>query len=100
MAVQPGTFDAVRQQRFDHRVDFIAGDHEIAGDRSLATARWLEVDRIRRAHRGWPRHATLGNRIAPWHVELIDAAIDRAFGADDLIELCRIEIDCRRGRWR
>jgi len=100
MTVQRCNLDAVRPQRFDHWVDFIAGDHEIAGDRSLATARWLEIDRVGRAHRGWHRHAILGNRIAPWHVELIDAAIDRAFGADDLVELRRVEVDCRRGRWR
>src|SRR5206468_10100778 len=64
--------DAVRSQRLDHGVDLIAGDDKVAGNSCLTSASRLEVDRIRRAHRGWHRHPALRNRIAPRHVELVN----------------------------
>ena len=86
-------------QRLDHRIDLVAGQHEVAGDGGLAAAGRLEVDRGRDAHRAGRRdlHPVLGDRVAARHAELIDAAIGLPFDADDLVELGGVEIDRGRG---
>src|SRR6516225_2191932 len=44
VAVNRRDLDAIRPQCLDHRVDLIGGEHEVAGDRSLAATGWLEPD--------------------------------------------------------
>jgi len=64
----------------------------------MTAAGRLETDRSRHAQRAdWRQHhAAFGDRVAPRHGELIDAAIGLAFDANDLVELRSVEIDCRR----
>src|SRR5947209_6324217 len=77
VAVNRRDLDAVRTQGLDDRVDLVGGEHEIAGDRSLAAAGWLEADPGRQAQRGgWcERHALFGDLIAPGYAKLVDAAV-------------------------
>ena len=44
VAVHRGHLDAVLPQRLDHRVDLLAGEHEVPGDGGLAAAGRLEAD--------------------------------------------------------
>jgi hypothetical protein len=44
-------FDPVLAQCLQHRVHLLGDQHEVAGDRRLAAARWLKIDCIGRAHR-------------------------------------------------
>src|SRR5689334_11007148 len=101
-------FDASRPQLLDHRIDLLAGQDEVAGDRSFSTSRRLEVDSGRDA--SWTRrrqlHTTFTDGIASWDAKCVDAAIVCALCADDLIELTCIEVDRgrlgrrrRRGHW-
>src|SRR5262249_57680851 len=93
--------DAVRAQRRDDGVHFVAGEHEIAGDRGLAIAGRLKADRRREPQwsDGSHCHSVVGDRIAAWHAELIDAAIGLSFDADDLIELRGVGVYGGRGSW-
>src|SRR3989440_10418752 len=72
-------------------------------EKSFRAASRLEVDGSRDTHRPGRRdlHSAFGDRIAPWHTELIHAAIRATFHADDLVELRGIEIDRSRSTgWR
>ena len=44
VAVQRGDLDAVLPQRLEHRIDLLAQEHEVAGDRRLAVTGRLERD--------------------------------------------------------
>src|ERR1043165_6817248 len=89
VAVDRRPLDAVLAQHLDHRIDFLAGQHEVAGDRRLAAAGRLEIDCRRNAGRTGRGElgAAFSDRIAPRDAELIDAAVGRTLRADDLIEL-------------
>src|SRR5713101_4068549 len=99
VAVDRGHIDPVRPQRRYDRVYFVARKHEIAGNSGLATASRLEVDRRGYAHRSHRSnlHSAFIDRIAPRHIKLVDAAVGLPFASDELIKLCRVEIN--RG-WR
>src|SRR3954452_13075112 len=87
VTMQGGHFDAVRPQRHDHRIDLVAGQHEVAGDGRLAVSGRLEIDGDCDAHRGdgGQQHAVFGYRVAPLHVELVDASVGLALDTDDLV---------------
>src|SRR5580704_17678802 len=51
VAVKRRHLDAVRAQGLDHRIDFLAGQHEIAGYRGLATTGRLKAYGGRNAER-------------------------------------------------
>ena len=51
VAVDRRDIDAIGAQRPDHRIDFVARQYEVAGDRRLAAAGRLEVDGLRHPHR-------------------------------------------------
>src|SRR5438105_5509686 len=93
MSLERRNLDGISPKRFDHGLDLVAYDHEVASNGSLTSASRLKVDRVRRAHCRRHRHAAFGDWIAPWHVELVDTTVDRAFGADDLVELRRVEVN-------
>src|SRR5262249_26910022 len=101
VAVDRRHLDSVRAQRLDHRIDFFCDQHEIAGDGSLAAAGGLKADRRGHAHGpgGGHLHPVLAARIAAWYAKLITPAVRLPFGADDLIQLGRIEIDRRLRGW-
>src|ERR1700674_1343711 len=48
---------------FSHRVHLLGDEHEIPGNRGLATAGRLEVDRVRRAHRRGDIHPAILDRF-------------------------------------
>jgi hypothetical protein len=60
--VQGRNLDAIVAQNTQHRIDFIGGQDEIPGDRGLAAARRLEVDRFGRAHGVWHGQAGIAHR--------------------------------------
>src|SRR5713101_8731387 len=95
VAVDRRHVDAVRPQRLDHWIHFIAGKNKISGDGCLAVTGRLETDSIRHAQRSDRTylHSILGHRIAARHPKLIDAAVRLPLDANDLIELRRVEID-------
>src|SRR3974390_242197 len=94
VAVHGGDLDAVGLQRVDDWVYFAADQHEISRDRRLSVASRLKVDSRRDAE--WPRrielHSLLGDLVAPLHGDLVDASRGLSFGADDLVDLPRVEI--------
>src|SRR3954452_3714929 len=47
VAVDRRHLDAIGAQLLDHRIDLLASEHEVAGDRRLAAAGRLEIDRGR-----------------------------------------------------
>ena len=83
-------------QRLHDRVHLLGGQHEIAGDRRLAAAGRLKIDRVRRAHAAGIIHAAFPDRLGARNAELIDAAVVRALGAERLVDRGGIEIDRRR----
>src|SRR4051812_30910089 len=98
MAVNGGDVDAIRSQCPDHWIHLVAGENEISGDSCLAATGGLKADGYRHAHRpdGTELHTVFRHWIAARHGELIDAAVCLSFDADDLIELCGVEIAGRR----
>jgi len=91
--------DAVRPKCHDHRIDLVTGQNEISSIGSLSTPCRLEADPCRNTQRSGRAqvHACLLDRIASRQAELVHAAIVFTFDADDMIELCSVEID---GWWR
>src|SRR5713226_5007505 len=105
VAVDRRHVDAVRPQRLDHWIHFIAGKNKISGDGCLAVTVRLETDSIRHAHRSHRRnlHSALHDRVAAWDPKLVNATVRLALDADDLIKLRRVEIDSgwrSVGGWR
>src|SRR5262245_11110834 len=108
MGVYGRYLDAAFAQSADHRVHLLGRDHEVAGDRCLAATGRLEVDYGSCSHGGWNRRAALGDRVLPWHRELVDAAIDLSLHTDGLVQGQRVEVDLcglrrrrrRRSEWR
>src|SRR5262245_13987291 len=97
-----GHLNAVCPKRPDQRIYFIAGDQKVSGDRGVAAAGRLEVDRV--GHAGWPGRCEgrthLRDRVAPWYRKLVDPAVGLSLYSDDLVEHCRVEIDCGWRVWR
>src|SRR6202051_3490324 len=81
MTVQGGHFNAVITQRLQHRVDFLAEQHEVTCDGGLAAAGGLEVNCNCRTHRRWNRHAVFGNGFGTGDAELIPPTVDAALGS-------------------
>src|SRR6516164_8559776 len=98
VAVDCRHLDAVCPQRADQRVDFIAGNQEIAGDCGLATAGRLKVDSVGHPGRTGRNECGphLADRVAARHPELVDATVGLALHPHDRVERCRVEIDRRR----
>src|SRR5262245_60613154 len=86
MAVNGGHVDAALAQSADDRIHLLGGDREVAGDRRLAVFRRLKVDHRAGSHSWWNWCAALGDRVLPWHRELVDTAIDLSLHADGLIQ--------------
>ena len=90
--------DAVFAQNTQHRIDFIGGQDKISGDRGLAVARRLEVDRLGRTHGLRHGHAGIVHRSGAFQAHLINAAIHLAFGAKRTVDQRRVEFNRRRRR--
>src|SRR6267142_6124301 len=90
-------FDAIRPQRRDHGIHFVTGKNEVSGNRRLTATSRLEIDRDRHPHRSHRSnlHSAFQDRIAPRHIELVDATVRLALAADELVELRCVEVD----RW-
>src|SRR5206468_5989283 len=97
VAMKRGHLDAVGPQGIDHWIDLVSSEDEVTGDRCLAATGGLEVDGLRDPHRTDRRefHAAFADGIAARHSELVDAAIVLTLDANDLVELRRVEVDCR-----
>src|SRR5258708_39374214 len=95
VAVDRRDIDAIRPQRLDHGIYFVASQNKITGDSGLAATGRLEVDGNSHAHRSHRSnlHSVFRNRIAPRHIELIDPAVGLSFDADKLVELRGIKVD-------
>src|SRR6476659_2862626 len=104
MAVDRRYLDAIFAQSADEGIHLVGCDHEVAGDRRLAASGWLKVDHRGDSHGGWNRRAVRGDRVLPWHRELVDATVDLPLSADGLVHGKRVEVDLcrlrRRRRWR
>src|ERR1700730_16377468 len=87
--------DAILPQRLDHGIHFVTGQNKISCYGGLtATGRLGNYgsDKSHRPDRS-DFHSAFHDWIAARHGQLIDAAVGLALGANDLIELSRIEID-------
>src|SRR5207249_12142264 len=80
-------------ESIDPRLDFTREQHEVAGDRCLASACGLEVNRLRNSHRRWNLHFIVHDLVSAWNGELIDPAVYFSTLAHDLIYLLRINSD-------
>ena len=98
VTVDRSHLNVVLSQLSYQRIHFVVCHEKVARDRGLAAACRLEADRIRASHRRDDRHAIFGSRLLARHGELIHATIWLPLEADDLIELCGIEINGGRGR--
>src|SRR5262245_1778635 len=108
MAVYGRYLDVVIAQGADDRIHLVGRDNEVASDRRLAASGRLKVDHRGDSHGGWNWRARLGDRVLPWHRELVDAAIDLSLHADGLVQGQRVKVDLcrlrrrrrRRTKWR
>jgi hypothetical protein len=84
VAVDRRHLDAIWPQHPDQRIHLLAGHQKVARDRGLAPAGRLKVDGVRCPHGadGRDLHAALGDRIAPRHAKLIDAAVGLSLHPD------------------
>ena len=100
MTVQRRDDDAVVAQRPDHGIDLTPDQHEIAGDRRLASTRRLEVDRRRQAH-GWrdvdPVH---GDPLRPRHAHLVHATVHLPVVAEGSPDLRGVDTEASGRRRR
>ena len=102
MAVDGRHLDAVRTQRLDDRIYFVAGQDEVTGDRCLVATGWLEVDpggHPHRTRRG-DRHSVHRDVVAAGDADLIDASVGMTLRADNLVDLGHVKVKgggCGRG---
>ena len=90
MAVNGGHLDAVFAQSADQGVHLLSRDHEVASDRRLAATGRLKVDHSAGSHSGWNWRAALGDRVLPWHRELVDAPVDLSLHANGVVQSDRV----------
>src|SRR5260221_12822096 len=100
VTVQCRHLDTVIVQGADHRVHFVAAQHEVAGDRRLAASGWLEVDRGGDTHRGRNLMPHRFDLLTTRNTHLVDDTVQLAGDAKCLRDAHRVEINgrCRRGR--
>src|SRR5689334_25413056 len=96
MIVDRRNLDPMVAQRLQDRVYFLRDQHKIAGDRRLATAGRLKIDRISRTHRRRNIHIAVFDRFRARDAELINTAAVRALGTErGYLELGRVTGDPR-----
>ena len=94
MAVDGRHLDAVRTQRLDDGIYFVAGQDEVTGDRCLVATGWLEVDARGHPHRTrrGDRHSVHRDVVAAGDADLIDASVGMTLRADNLVDLGRVQV--------
>src|SRR5262249_30069937 len=96
VAMQGGDLDSVLPQRLDYGIDLDVEQNEVAGYGGLAAACRLKIDRGSYTQgAGWIElRAVFADHAASRHRHLIHASVRLSLGADDLIDLSRVKIDC------
>src|SRR5260370_12812171 len=89
------------RQSTDHWIDLVSQQDKIPRDRSLALARWLEVDGGGNSHSRWNLHFPFADLLYPGNGELQDPSVDFPGVTEGLLDLPGVKINgllC--SRWR
>src|SRR5438552_10793545 len=98
VTVERRHLDPAFTQRLEHGVDLLCDEHEVPGDRRLATPGRLEVDDDARTHADGNRHSIFHYGFGPGDVERINTAVDVALRAQRLIDYGGVKVERRRRR--